>query len=626
MERRLAAILSADVVGYSRLMGEDEAGTLAALKACRNELIDPKIAQHSGRIVKLMGDGALVEFASVVEAVQCAVAIQHGMAERNTGIDDGRRIDFRIGINVGDVIVEGDDIYGDGVNVAARLEGLAEPGGICVSNAVHEQIRDKLDLAIDDLGEVEVKNIARPVRVFRLVGDGAAVPSKGKSRRRLRRRTVVTAVAAVVLAALTAGVGWDLYLNLFSPAEQAPEEPPTGTPSAGPPGIAVLPFDNMSGDPDQAYFSDGITEDLITDLSRVSGLFVVARNTMFTYKGRPVNVQRVGDELGVRYVLEGSVRKAGDRVRVNAQLVDAGNGHHLWAERFDREMTDVFALQDEVTQKIVSALAVTLTPDEEQRLSQAAQANPEAYDILLRGLERFRRYTREANAEAREYFERAVAIDPHFARAHADVALTHAEDVFFGWTETPDQSSRLALEMARHALALDDNSRVAHYALAVTYLNMKRYDDALAENRRLLELDPNYADGHAQHAFNLNYGGRPEEALEAIRTAMRLDPRYGFYYVWVLGHAHFLLGQIEEAIVRFEKSIESNPEFVDGHLILAAAYAHAGRIEDAQWEAEEVLVLNPEFTLAGERERALYKDPGHSAYYIEGLRKAGLPE
>ena len=430
-------------------------------------------------------------------------------------------------MHLGDIIVECEDIYGDGVNVAARLEGLAEPGGICLSQQAYDQVETKLDLAVVDIGPQQVKNIARPIRVFRIL-DGQSPGAKPKAPRRFLPWPAIAALVLLsLLGAATAVLWW-------------PEsEQPAVERASVHPAIAVLPFDNLSGDPGQDYFSDGITEDLITDLSRISGLFVVAQHTMLTYKGRAVNVRKVGEELGVQYVLEGSVRKAGNRVRVNAQLVDAANGHHLWAERFDRELTDVFALQDEVAQKIVSALAITLTPDEQERLSQAALANPDAYDLLLRGLERYRRFTRETNAEAREYFERAVAIDPDFVRAHADIALTHAEELFHGWTDTPERSSRLALEMAQQALKLDNNSRVGHFAVAYTHLSMKRYDEALVENRRVLDLDSNHADGHAQRAMIMNYVGRSAEGLEAIRIAMRLNPRYPFFYVWILGQAHF---------------------------------------------------------------------------------------
>jgi TolB-like protein len=511
------------------------------------------------------------------------------------------------------VIVEGDDIYGDGVNVASRLEGLAEPGGICVSRAVRDQVRDKLDLALDDLGEVEVKNIARPIRAFRvLTGPGAA--ALARKRGKLWSWPVVAGAAAMIVAAV-GGVAW--WQPWTREAKTVSIERPADLPA-----IAVLPFDNMSGDPAQDYFSDGITEDLITDLSRVSGLFVIARNSVFTYKGTPVKVQQVGRELGVAYVVEGSVRKAGDRVRINAQLVDAQTGHHLWADRYDRELTDVFALQDEVVQKIVAALAVRLTADEEARLGRAAKVDPEAYDLLLRGLARFRRFS----AAARAFFERAIALDPRFARAHADVAWSHALDVAFGWTDNPEPSLQRAIDMAQQALALDDSVPHVYIALASIHRRQRRFDDSIAAARRAIELDPNYADGYAQLANSLNYGGRPEEALKAINTATRLNPRNPFFFRQIAGHAHFLLGRYEEAASVFETVLERNPNLLPAHLVLASTYAHLGRIEDAQWEAQEVLTLQPNFSLAQERERSAYKRPADRERYIEGLRKAGLPE
>jgi adenylate cyclase len=618
MERRLAAILSADVVGYSRLMGADEAGTLGALIAHRKELIDPKIAEHNGRIVKLMGDGALVEFASVVEAVHCAVAIQEGMAERNTGVADDRRIAFRIGINVGDVIVEADDIYGDGVNVAARLEGLAEPGGICVSRAVRDQVRDKLDLALDDLGEVEVKNIARPVRAFRVRAEPGVVAATTKRPRKAWLWPAFAAVAAVGAAMLGAVAWWQPWTR---DTESVSIERPSDLPA-----IAVLPFDNMSGDPAQDYFSDGITEDLITDLSRISGLFVIARTTMFSYKGKPITVRQVGDELGVQYVLEGSVRKAGNRVRINAQLINVRGGHHVWADRFDRELTDVFALQDEVTQRIVSALAVKLTVQEEERLNQAAKAHPEAYDTLLRGLERLRRYTREANAEARLLFEKAISLDPEFARAYADLAYTRAIDVVSGWSDDPDEDVQRAAELIDNAIALDDSIPQVHFARSVVYRLQGRHDEAIAAARQAVAFDPNYADGYAVLAISLNYVGRPEEGLAAIQTAMRLNPRHPFFYVWIKGQAYFLMEDYTGAVAEFENVVESNPHFPRGHLMLAAAYGQVGRIDDAEWAATEVLTLLPDFSIEKARQTTPYKNPADMERYIEGLRKAGVPE
>ncbi len=615
VKRRLAAILVADVVGYSRLMGEDEAGTLDALKAHRKELIDAKIAAHEGRIVKLMGDGMLAEFPSVVEAVKCAVAVQLGMAERNAAVAADRRIELRIGINLGDVIVDGDDIYGDGVNVAARLESLAEPGGICVRRTVRNQVRDKLPLSFEDMGEIEVKNIARPIRAFRVLSKPAAATAGKRARFRLKPAIAVGAVVAVI------AVGAIAWLQPWAPGLERPStERATDQPS-----IAVLPFDNLSGDPAQDYFSDGITDDLVTDLSRVSGLFVIASSTTFSYKGKPVNVQQVGRDLGVRYVLEGSVRRVGDRVRINAQLIDAASGHHLWADRYDRQLTDVFTLQDEVTQKIVTALAVKLTAAEAEQVRQAAKVNPEAHDLFLRGQERLRRYTREANLEARDYFERVVVLDPEFARAYASIALSLTLEIFSGWTDKPDDVLRRASVLIRRAVELDDTLPQVHLVLSTVYRVQRRYEEALAAARQSIKLNPNFADSYAAMALTLNYAGHPEKGFAAIRTAMKLNPRYGFFYLWILGQSYFLLERHEEAINNLLKSLERNPEFGRGHQLLAAAYALAGRIDDAEWEAEEVLTQLPQFSLKEERKRAPYKNPGLDRY-IEGLREAGLPE
>ena len=617
MERKLAAILAADVVGYSRLMEQDEAETLAALKAHREDLIDPEIAEHHGRLVKLMGDGALVEFASVVDAVACAVAIQDGMAARNEDLPEDRRITFRIGVHLGDVMVEDDDLYGDGVNVAARLEGRAAPGGICISQQALDQVETKLELAYEDLGEQRLKNIARPVRAFRVLTEpGAEAPARKPIL--ARHRSAGIAVMAIIVAAVGAISWWQPWTR---ETDRVLMERPSDLPA-----IAVLPFDNMSGDPEQEYISDGITEDLITDLSRISGLFVIARHSVFTYKGRAVKVQQVASELGAQYVLEGSVRRAGDRVRINAQLVDALSGRHLWADRYDREITDVFALQDEVVQKIVAALAVELTAGEEDRLSQAAKANPEAYDMLLRGLERVRRYTRETNVEAREFFEKAIALDPSYARAHANLAYTYAMDVQYRWTDAPDQAVARALEIAGDALALDASVRQIHFTLGNIYLFDKRHEQSIAASRRALDLDPNYADAYGQLAITLYYAGRSEEAMEAIRKAMRLNPRHPFIYLWIKGQVLNLMGRHDAAIAEFERVVERNPANPAGHLALAAAYAQVGRIEDAEWQAQEILTLFPDFTLARMRQREPYKNPAHLDRYIKDLRKAGLPE
>src|SRR6266498_5817056 len=435
MERRLAAIFAADVAGYSRLIGADEEGTLERLKAHLRELIDPKIAEHQGRIVKTTGDGVLVEFASPVKAVRCAMEVQHGMVDRNADVPQEQRIEFRIGINLGDVIVEEGDIYGEGVNVAARLEGIAEPGAVYISRAVRDLVRDKAEIVLEDLGERPLKNIAKPVGVFRIVS-----------------------------------------------ADRAGGAPQTAPPPAPhKPSIAVLPFANMSGDIEQEYFSDGLTEDLITDLSKVSGLFVIARNSSFVYKGRSVKVQEIGRDLGVRFVLEGSIRKAGNRIRITAQLIDAGSGGHLWAERFDRELTDIFATQDEVVEKIVAALAVNLTQGEAQRLRRRGTTSVEAYETWLRARELLSRSTREAIAQAKAMYRRAIEIDPNFAAPHAGLSLATISDYVSDWAADPEEALDEAERWARRALELDDQEPVSHMALGNVMLWRRNHDGALAE-------------------------------------------------------------------------------------------------------------------------------------------------
>ncbi len=627
MERRLAAILAADVVGYSRLIGEDEEGTLARLKATRVDVIEPRLARHHGRLVKLMGDGALVEFASVVDAVACAVDIQEAVNQRAAGQAERDRILYRIGINIGDVVVEGDDILGDGVNIAARLEGLAEPGGICVSGKVYDEVRTKLDFTYDDLGKQRLKNIREPVRIYairagagpRAGGTAYAAPARRKS----PAQALVAAAAAVILI----GVGLIVWLRPWE-AGVAPVAAPAQLPALSDdrPSLAVLPFENLSGDPEQEYFVDGMTEDLITDLSQVSGLLVIARNSVFTYKGRAVNVQQIGRELGVKYVLEGSVRRAGNRVRINAQLVRTLDGTHIWAERFDREITDVFALQDAVTRKLVTALAITLTQGEEQRLSRSGEVSPEAYDMLLRGLERLRRYTPEDNRLSRDYFERALALDPNFARAHADLAFSYSMELLSGWTAAPEESLLLAKKHADFALELDPGLREVHFAMASVYLKERRFEEAIESSLRAIKIDPNYADAYVQMAWLQMYAGRAAEGIELVEQAMRLNPHYSFFYSTVHGLIALHLERLEEAAASFEAAVNRNPQFPMAHQLLAATYAHLGRIEDAEWEAGELLTLLPDFTLSAERARAPYKRQEDLEFYIEGLRKAGLPE
>jgi TolB-like protein/class 3 adenylate cyclase/Tfp pilus assembly protein PilF len=577
--RRLAAILAADVVGYSRLLEQDEAGTLAVLKERRRSILNPLVAEHHGRIVKVMGDGVLVEFGSAVDAVACAAELQKRMAAANGGLAGDRRIALRIGINLGDVVVEGGDLYGDGVVIGVRLQAMAEPGGICVSGAVHDQVGNKLPLAFEDLGPSELKNIAKPVQVFRVRTDhaiGARDEAKHQSK---------------------------------------------GTK----PSIAVLPFANMSGDPEQEYFSDGITEDIITDLSKVSGLFVIARNSSFTYRGRAVKVQDVSRELGIRFVLEGSVRKAGNRVRIAVQLVDGTTGGHLWAERYDRDLTDIFAVQDEVTREIVSALALKLTQGEQRRLARKGTDNLEAYDYFLRGRQLQWRSSKAANDEARTLLERAIAIDPRFTAAYVTLACVHVLDFANRWRSQPEESQRAAEELAQRAVALDDDAPEAHWVLGLVYLGLRQLDHAMAEARKALALDPNLASAHSLLGQALHYTGHSQDAIESLTTAMRLDPHDRDLYLHFLAQAYFGLGRYEEAAANLRRRIVRKPDTDLSRVLLAACYGHLGRAEEAQALYQEVLQINPDYSFEHHRRGLPYKDPIDLERIAEGLRKGGVP-
>jgi adenylate cyclase len=583
IERKLVAILHADVKGYSRLMEEDEVGTLRTLTTYR-AATDALIEQHRGRIVGTAGDSILAEFASPVEAVQCAVDIQQALRPRNADLPPNRRMEFRIGINVGDVMVGGPQIYGDGVNIAARLEALAEGGGICISGTVYDQVENKLPLLYESLGEQTVKNIKKPVRMYRVGLEGEAVASLGREK------------DEVTLPSLT-----------------LPDKP----------SIAVLPFVNMSSDPEQEYFSDGMTEDLITDLSKLSGLFVIARHSVFTYKSKAVKIQEVCRELGVRYAVEGSVRKVGNRVRINTQLIDAPTGHHLWAERYDRELTDIFALQDEVTEQIVAALQVTLTTGEHQQLRRPPTVNLEAYDYALRGWEYFHRATKDDNAQARQLFELALECDPEFAGAYAGAGMTYWLEWLLQWNEDPRMLER-ALELTQKAVALDDSLSQAHTLLGWVYLSKNREAEALAEIERAIALNPNDADAYARLGGALIFVGRPGEAIELEEKAMRLDPHYPPLYLFFLGLAYYWTGHAEEAVTSLKRALIRNPEFLPAHLHLAVAYSEFGQEAEAQAEVAEVLRISPNFSLEGSRQRLPYKDPATLERVLAALRKAGL--
>ena len=580
-QRRLAAVLAADIVGYSRLMEADEEGTLVRLKSLRAEVMNPGIEAGGGRIVKTMGDGVLVEFSSAVDAVRAAVDIQQSLRRRNADQREAGRIVFRMGINVGDVIVDGDDIYGDGVNIAARLEGLCEPGSVYVSDNVHDQVVGKVAAVFDDLGPQSVKNISRPVRVYRV-----------------RPETAVTAEEEVVETALLL---------------------------PGKPSIAVLPFENMSADPEQDYFADGITEDIITDLSHISGLFVIARNSSFVYRGRAVSVRQVGGELGVRYVLEGSVRKAGQRVRINAQLIDATSDNHVWAERYDGTLDDVFDLQDEVTRKVVSALAVTLSPSESRSLATDEQSNPEAYDCLLRGRQQYYRFTRDGNVEARHMFERALEIDPAYAPAVAMLSSCYLQAWHQAWSDNPAETLERGGEFAERAVALDDSHARAHAALAHVLIWRRHHDEALAEIDRAIELDPNDAISHGFRCMILSWSGRPAESIPSIETAMRLDPSYEAWMLWALGHAYFGLQRYADAATVLKRGAVRHPEFMPMHAWLALSLLRLDRPEEARDSLAAARRINPALNLTIFRQILPYRDPAFLEPVLSDLREAGLP-
>jgi len=577
VKRKLAAILSADVEGYSRLMGEDEKGTVRTLNVYK-EVMSNLIQHHHGRVVDAPGDNVLADFASVVDAVECAVEIQKGLKTRNVDLPENRRMEFRIGVNLGDVIEEGEKIFGDGVNIAARLESLAEAGGLCISGSAYEQVENKVAVNFEYLGEQTVKNITRPVRVYRVI--------------------------------MQPGVAYEM--------DKKPELPEK-------PSIAVLPFVNMSGDQEQEYFSDGITEDLITDLYKISGLFVIARHSVFTYKGKAVKVQEVGQELGVRFILEGSVRKVGNRVRITAQLVDTITGGHLWAERYDRELTDIFKLQDEVTREIVAALSLNLTKGEKDRLARQDTGNLAAYDHVLRGMEHHWRYTKDANAQAQVLFQKAIELDPGYALAYSWLGLT----VLHSWTQGWNQDHRVlavAFELAQKAIALDDSLAEAHRILGDVYLYRKQHEEAIRELKSAIALNPNYADAFGGLGEVLNWSGRAQEAINFVKTGIRLNPHHHVWYFFILGLCYLSLYRIDEAIEVLKRGVIRNPDFLGIRLTLAGLYVEIGDREKARIEVEEVLRISPYFSLKVFQEMVPTKNVEMIERMLDLLHKAGLPE
>jgi len=623
-KRKLTALFSADVKGYSRLMREDELGTVETLKKYR-EVMASLIQEYRGRVVDAPGDNVLAEFSSVVDAVECAVKIQEELRASNTDLPENRRMEFRIGINLGDVIVEEDRIYGDGVNIAARLEALADPGGICISKTAFDQIETKLSLGYEYLGEQTVKNIAKPVEAYRVLMEPRVTVAEEIEREKAvplwRRKAIFAGAIAVLVAAIAVAI-WNFY---FRPPPMEPASPEKmAFPLPDKPSIAVLPFVNMSGDPEQEYFSDGMTEEIITALSKVPRLFVIARNSTFTYKGKPVKVQKVAEDLGVRYVLEGSVRTAGERVRITAQLIDAITGHHLWAERYERNMKDIFALQDEITLKILVALQVKLTKGEQRAFLGKGTDNLEAYLKFLQSSEHSARFTKEDNVLARQLAKEAIALDPGYAIAYLRLSATHLMDLMYGSSESPGESLRLAEELVKKALALDANLAEAHAFLGRIYLTKRQHEKAIAEGERAVAMAPNSDFIHAALAFTLRHAGRPEEAIALFRKAIRLNPIPPVWYVWGLGFSHFMLGQYEEAIAELRKALHRAPDSQFSHIGLAAIYSELGREEDARAAAAEILRIDPTFSLEQWAKTHMYKNQADIDRVVEALHKAGL--
>jgi TolB-like protein/class 3 adenylate cyclase/Flp pilus assembly protein TadD len=626
IKRKLAAILSADVEGYSRLMGDNEVSTIRTLTAYK-EAMTALIQQYRGRVVDAPGDNLLAEFASVVDAVTCAVEIQRELAGRNAELPENSRMTFRIGVNLGDVVEEEDRIYGDGVNITARLECICEGGDVCISGTAFEHVENKLDLEYEDLGEHEVKNITKPVQVYRVLSyPGAAAPRVIRAKKTVSKkwRKVALASAAVLVIVVGAVLIRNYYLRPTPYVEPASLEK-MAYPLPEIPSIAVLPFENLSSDPNQEYFSDGMTEQIITALSVVPNLFVIARQSTFAYKGKPVKIQQIAEELGVRYVLEGSIQRSGDSIRLTAQLIDAIKGHHLWAERYDRDLKDIFALQDEITMKIITELQVKLTEGEQARLRAKRTDNLQAYLKLMQGVKHFYTMTKEGNSLARQIFEEVIALDPEFPQAYNLLGATHRLDVLYGSSKSPQKSLEKAMELIQKAIALDDSYPEAHSQLGLLYILKRQHEKAIAECELAVTLSPNGARVHIYIGSALRYAGRHEEAVRYSEKALRLNPNPPGLYFWNLAAAYIHMRKYEEAIAMCKKALDRTPNDLFAHLTAAAAYSQAGRESEAIAEVAEVLRINPRYSLKNMMSLP-YKNEADKEVIVTTLRKAGLPE
>jgi TolB-like protein/class 3 adenylate cyclase len=622
-KRKLTAILSADVEGYSRLMDDDEEATVRTLTSYRTAIAD-LVQQFRGRVVDSPGDNILTEFTSVVDAVNCAVEIQRDLAERNTELPYNRQMQFRIGVNLGDVIDEDGRIYGDGINIAARMESLSEAGGICISGRAYDQVANKLGLEYENLGEHQVKNISTPIRVYRVLSyPGAAahrvVQAKETLGRRWRKIAFATA-AVVVVAVVVLGI-WQFYMN------RPPEEPASVEKMAHPlpdkPSIAVLPFDNISEDPRQDYFSDGLTEEIISALSKVPNLFVIARNSTFTYKGKPVKVQQVSEELGVRYVLEGSVRKADNQLRITAQLIDAITGHHLWSERYDRELKDIFTIQDEITIKILTEMRVQLTEGEKARVLEKYTNNLQAYLKILEGMQYSNMFK---HTEAIERYEEARTLDPQCPMTYGFLSWENLMNVWFGPSATRGQSFKKAFEFAEKCKALDDEFYGCRQILGHAYLMKRQYDKAISEGKLSIELNPNSSASAMMYGWTLRSVGRYEDALREEERAVRLDPLNPIGPMYQICATYNAMRRHDEAIATCKKVVELNPKYSPAYFQLVVAYSSLNRMDEARSAASGILKIYPNFSVEQFAKAIPYKKKADKDLLVNSLLKAGLPE
>jgi adenylate cyclase len=620
-KRKLVAILSADVAGYSRLMGEDDRATLETLTAHR-EVMRRHIGEHGGRVIDTPGDALLAEFPSAVEALQSAMDIQAELAERNDLLPENRRMRIRIGVNAGDVLEQEGALYGDGVNIAARLESLADPGGACISSWVYDNVKSKLPYGFENLGKRTVKNIAEPVEVYRVLREAAQRPMSQKHKRMsARRKIAVAAISTVVILGAVVTL-WYTHIRPASTTQATGDA--TSLPLPAQPSLAVLPFQNMSGKADEDWFADGMTETLITDLSRLPNLFVIARNSTFTYKGKPVDVRRVGQELGVRFVLEGSVQRTAERLRVNAQLVEAGTGRHVWAERYDRKAADVFDIQDDIAQRVVMEIDAKLLSGEQSRTWRKTTRNREAYDLFTRANSYVQANSREGMAKGQELLQQAVDLDPKFAMATVGLGWTHVNQGDAGWSPDPKQSYIKAVELGRLAIGIDPSFGDAYALLSNVYLALERHAEAVAAADKAISLSSNQADALVIAAWALALTGRAEEAIPIVQRAFRLNPNQGNWYFGALGDSLLFAKRTKEALVAHGNCVKGSPDFIWCQIGLTVDYAETGKIEEAIAHAKEAVRINPKISADENTYVRSLSIPTDRARVVEALRRAGL--